>query len=78
MSAATHNVKKVAEHRQRILTLLLNNKELVDGILGRPGDEHALSQSERLNQTAEIRLAMRDGAAWLDGERLPEQGHAAD
>ncbi|HBK4689663.1 magnesium transporter [Serratia marcescens] len=54
MSAATHNVKKVAEHRQRILTLLLNNKELVDGILGRPGDEHALSQSERLNQTAEI------------------------
>ena len=24
------------------------------------------------------RLAMRDGAAWLDGERLPEQGHAAD
>lgn len=37
MSAATHNVKKVAEHRQRILTLLLNNKELVDGILGRPG-----------------------------------------
>ncbi|HED2501964.1 magnesium transporter [Serratia ureilytica] len=54
MSAATHNVKKVAEHRQRILTLLLNNKELVDGILGRPGDEHALSQSELLNQTAEI------------------------
>ena len=54
MSAATHNVKKVAEYRQRILTLLLNNKELVDGILGRPGDEHALSQSELLNQTAEI------------------------
>ena len=53
MSAATHNVKKVAEHRQRILTLLLNNKELVDGILGRPGDEGALSQSELLNQTAE-------------------------
>ncbi|MEL5638758.1 phosphoribosylglycinamide formyltransferase [Serratia ureilytica] len=24
------------------------------------------------------RLAMRDGAAWLDGERLPAQGHAAD
>ena len=24
------------------------------------------------------RLAMRDGSAWLDGERLPEQGHAAD
>ncbi|AUU11453.1 phosphoribosylglycinamide formyltransferase [Serratia marcescens] len=24
------------------------------------------------------RLAMRDGAAWLDGERLPEQGHATD
>ena len=32
----------------------MNNKELVDGILGRPGDEHALSQSELLNQTAEI------------------------
>lgn len=28
MSAATHNVKKVAEYRQRILTLLLNNKQL--------------------------------------------------
>ncbi|MBF4190069.1 hypothetical protein ISX56_27240, partial [Serratia ureilytica] len=24
------------------------------------------------------RLAMRDGAAWLDGERLPAQGHAAE
>lgn len=54
MSAATHNVKKVAEYRQRILSLLLNNKDLVDGILGRPGDENALSKSELLNQTAEI------------------------
>lgn len=54
MSAATHNVKKVAEHRQRIISLLLNNKDLVDGILGRPGDENALSKSELLNQTAEI------------------------
>lgn len=26
----------------------------------------------------EGRLAMRDNAAWLDGERLPAQGHAAD
>ncbi len=54
MSAATHNVRKVAEHRQRIISLLLNNKDLVDGILGRPGDENALSKSELLNQTAEI------------------------
>lgn len=54
MSAATHNVKKVAEHRQRILSLLLNNKDLVDGILGRPGDENSLGKSELLNQTAEI------------------------
>ncbi|CAI0715685.1 magnesium transporter [Serratia quinivorans] len=54
MSAATHNVQKVAEHRQRIISLLLNNKDLVDGILGRPGDENALSKSELLNQTAEI------------------------
>ncbi len=26
----------------------------------------------------EGRLAMRDNAAWLDGQRLPEQGYAAD
>ena len=31
-----------------------------------------------VNWFAEGRLAMRGGAAWLDGERLPEQGHAAD
>ncbi|NIH12305.1 MAG: magnesium transporter [Serratia symbiotica] len=54
MSAATHNVKKVAEYRQHIISLLLNNKDLVDGILGHPGDETALSQHELLNQTAEI------------------------
>ncbi|NIG98940.1 MAG: magnesium transporter [Serratia symbiotica] len=54
MSAATHNVKKVAEYRQHIISLLLNHKDLVDGILGHPGDETALSQHELLNQTAEI------------------------
>lgn len=54
MSAATHNVKKVAEYRQHIISLLLNNKDLVDSILGHPGDETALSQHELLNQTAEI------------------------
>ena len=31
-----------------------------------------------VNWFVEGRLAMRDNAAWLDGERLPEQGHAAD
>jgi len=31
-----------------------------------------------VNWFVEGRLAMREGAAWLDGERLPEQGHAAD
>lgn len=31
-----------------------------------------------VNWFVEGRLAMRDDAAWLDGERLPEQGHAAD
>ncbi|OMQ21802.1 magnesium transporter [Serratia oryzae] len=65
MSTATHNVKKVAEYRQRILSLLLNNKELVDGILGRPGDQKALSKSELLDHTAEI-------------THLLEEMHAAD
>jgi len=60
MSAATHNVKKVAEYRQRILSLLLNNKDLVDGIPGRLGDETALSQHELLNQTAEISSMLDD------------------
>ncbi|NIG88164.1 magnesium transporter [Serratia symbiotica] len=54
MSAATHNVKKVAEYRQHIISLLLNNKDLVDGILGHAGDETALSQHQLLNQTTEI------------------------
>jgi phosphoribosylglycinamide formyltransferase-1 len=31
-----------------------------------------------VNWFVEGRLAMRDHAAWLDGKRLPEQGHAAD
>ncbi|HFK7187446.1 phosphoribosylglycinamide formyltransferase [Serratia odorifera] len=31
-----------------------------------------------VNWFVEGRLAMRDGAAWLDGHPLPEQGHAAD
>jgi phosphoribosylglycinamide formyltransferase-1 len=31
-----------------------------------------------VNWFAEGRLAMRDNAAWLDGERLTEQGPAAD
>ncbi|MCS4268106.1 MULTISPECIES: phosphoribosylglycinamide formyltransferase [Serratia] len=31
-----------------------------------------------VNWFVEGRLAMRDNAAWLDGKRLPEQGHAAD
>ena len=60
MSTATHNVKKVAEHRQRILSLLLNNKLLAEGILGRPGDEKELSKTELLNQTAEITHLLED------------------
>lgn len=60
MLAPTHNVKKVAEHRQRILSILLNNDELVDGILGRANDEHTLSKSELLNQTAEITSLLED------------------
>lgn len=60
MSAATHNVKKVAEYRQRILSLLLNNTPLVDGILGRPGDEKQLSEGELLNHTAEITHLLQD------------------
>lgn len=60
MLAPTHNVKKVAEHRQRILSILLNNDELVDGILGRASDEHTLSKSELLNQTAEITSLLED------------------
>ncbi|MFC0225171.1 phosphoribosylglycinamide formyltransferase [Serratia aquatilis] len=31
-----------------------------------------------VNWFIEGRLAMRDNAAWLDGERLPAQGYAAD
>lgn len=65
MSAATHNVKKVAEHRQHILSLLLNNKALVDGILGRPDDDRPLSGQALMDQTAEIRA-------------LVEEMHAAD
>ncbi|BFO11323.1 hypothetical protein GGER_38330 [Serratia rubidaea] len=65
MSAATHNVKKVAEHRQHILSLLLNNKALVDGILGRPDDDRPLSRQALMDQTAEIRA-------------LVEEMHAAD
>ncbi|NIG62978.1 MAG: magnesium transporter [Serratia symbiotica] len=60
MSAATHNVKKVAEYRQHIISLLLNNKDLIDGILGHPGDETALSQHKLLNQIAEISVLLDD------------------
>lgn len=49
MSAATYNIKKVAEYRQHIILLLLNNKDLVDNILGHPEDKIALSQHELLN-----------------------------
>ncbi|CAI1848208.1 phosphoribosylglycinamide formyltransferase [Serratia ficaria] len=31
-----------------------------------------------VNWFVEGRLMMREGAAWLDGERLPAQGHATD
>ncbi|WON75816.1 magnesium transporter [Serratia sp. UGAL515B_01] len=54
MFAATHNVKKVAEYRQRVLNLLLNNKPLVEGILGHTGNEKELSKQELLNRIEEI------------------------
>ncbi|KEY60313.1 magnesium transporter [Serratia sp. DD3] len=54
MSNTTHNVKKVAEHRQRILGLLLNNKPLVDDILGRPTVGKQFRKRSLLSDTAEI------------------------
>lgn len=54
MSNTTHNVKKVAEHRQRILGLLLNNKPLIDDILGRPTAGNQFRKRSLLSDTAEI------------------------
>lgn len=55
MSAVIHNVKKVAEYcQQSILALLLNNEDLLHGILRRPAQKYALSQIALLKQTAEI------------------------
>ncbi|PVZ83849.1 magnesium transporter [Serratia sp. S1B] len=65
MSNTTHNVKKVAEHRQRILGLLLNNKPLVDDILGRPTLGRPFRKNSLLSDTAEI-------------SHLLEEMHAAD
>jgi magnesium transporter len=60
MSAVKHNTKELAEIRSKILLLLLNNKMLIDGILGRQiGDEH-IGNSELLNQTAEIKTLLDD------------------
>lgn len=49
-----------------------------DEVIGRvQTQEHALYPLV-VNWFIEGRLAMRDNAAWLDGERLPAQGYAAD
>ncbi|AKA37922.1 magnesium transporter [Yersinia ruckeri] len=59
-ATAKFSVKKLATIRQRILSLLLNNKALVDGILGRLGDREKLSDQQLLDQTAEIKSLLQD------------------
>lgn len=49
-SKAKNNAKKLAEIRNRILTLLLNDKALVDGILGRQGEKETISDEDLLEK----------------------------
>lgn len=55
-----NNAKKLAEIRNRILTLLLNDKALVDGILGRQEERDKISDEQLLAQTAEIKKLLDD------------------
>ena len=57
---AKNNAKKLAEIRNRILSLLLNNKALVDGILGRQEDREKLSDEQLSAQTLEIKNLLDD------------------
>ncbi|TBL87698.1 magnesium transporter [Hafnia alvei] len=52
---AKNSVKQRAEDRFRILQLLLNNKSLSEGILGKLEDPSQLNNPELLDQTAEIK-----------------------
>ena len=52
---AKNHVKQRAEDRFRILQLLLNNKSLSEGILGKLEDPEQLHNPELLDQTAEIK-----------------------
>lgn len=54
------NTKKLAEIRERILSLLLNNRALVDGILGRQEERENLSDEQLQDQTAEIKTLLDD------------------
>ncbi len=53
-----NNAKKLAEIRNRILSLLLNNKALVDGILGRQDEREKLSDEQLAEQTLEIKTLL--------------------
>jgi magnesium transporter len=55
-----NNTKKLAEIRNRILSLLLNNKALIDGILDRQEERETLSDEQLLEQTLEIRNLLDD------------------
>ncbi|MEY4921716.1 MAG: magnesium transporter [Pseudomonadota bacterium] len=57
---AKNNAKKLAEIRNRILFLLLNNKDLVNNILDRQAEREKLSDEQLLAQTAEIKNLLND------------------
>ncbi|AEW44460.1 magnesium transporter [Serratia symbiotica str. 'Cinara cedri'] len=54
MSIATHNVKKVAEYRQYIMSLLLNNTDLVYSIRDHADNLITTSQHHLIDQTTEL------------------------
>ncbi|CNB48300.1 putative divalent cation transport protein [Yersinia frederiksenii] len=59
-SKAKNNAKKLAEVRNRILSLLLNDKALVDGILGRQDEREAISDEALLEKKIEIKSLLDD------------------
>lgn len=54
MLSSTYNVKKVAKYRHRIISLLLNNKDLIDSILSYLNDETTYNLYLWVNYTIKI------------------------